>query len=80
MKFLEIKEDVSVAIDKIEAIEATDTMTSRVYTISGIAYESPFPKDVLLQLIEMQHESSDDGEVVEQLKLMNNSHQMWAGR
>lgn len=56
-------------------------MTCRVYTIAGISYESPFPKDVLLQLIELQNDGGDSNEeVVEQLKLMNNSHQMFAGR
>ena len=53
MRFIEIREGVSVDIDQIEVVEKKDDLTSIVYTHHN-AYETNFPYMALLQLLEMQ--------------------------
>ena len=52
MKFIEIAENLSIRIDEIEAIgKGESDLTSIVHTHHSL-YNSTFPYDVLLQLLE----------------------------
>lgn len=55
MRFIEIKDGFSIAIDKIETIEAIDDLTSRVHTSSS-SYVANFPYLILLQILEREIE------------------------
>lgn len=53
LKYIEIKEGLSVKVDDIEAVGYGDNeFTSRVYTHHN-AYDSTFPYMVLLELLEI---------------------------
>jgi len=56
MRFIELLDGQSVAIDKIESIEKVSEYTARVRTTSGRYYESGFPYFNLLQIIESEVE------------------------
>ena len=63
MKYIEIKEGLSIRVDEIEAIGLGDNdLTSMVYTHHN-AYKSTFPYNVLLELLmaktHEEEESSD---------------------
>jgi hypothetical protein len=77
MRFLEIREGLHLDVDKIEAIEDFGG-GSKIYTTTGISYDSVFPRNVLVQIIEAGEVNNED-EVLEQLKLINNNHQYFNG-
>ena len=78
MKFLEIREGLSVAIDKIESVEDFG-MGSKVNTTIGVQYESVFPRNILLQLIEDSIEQNLDEKILEQLVQLNSNNQYYSG-
>lgn len=53
MQYIELRDGFSVRKDAIEAIERKDELTSIVKTNFN-SYESVFPYDVLLQLLERE--------------------------
>ena len=59
MKFIEIKEGLSVSREDILAIEKMEEFTCKVHTIIG-SFDSSFPYITLLQILE--EETPDDTE------------------
>lgn len=60
MKFLEVRDGVSVKVDKIVAVERGDTeLTSKVVTPSG-TFDSGFPYITLLSILEGEHEKESE--------------------
>ncbi len=53
MKYIEIVEGLSIRVDAIEAVEKKEDLTSIVRTQFN-SYDSTFPYDVLLQLLERE--------------------------
>jgi len=53
MKYIEIADGISLRIEAIEAIERKDDLSSLVRTQFN-TYDSAFPYDVLLQLLERE--------------------------
>ena len=51
MRFIEIREGISIDINEIEAIEDKDKLNSKIYTHHN-TYTSTFPRTALIQLIE----------------------------
>ena len=70
MKFIEVREGLSLAVDKIEAIEQSD-LGSKIYTSTGVVYDSVFPKNILLQLMETGEVENRDQEIVDELKKLS---------
>ena len=58
MKYIEIREGLSIAADKIEAVEYLTELTCKVIT-KFQSYEANFPYLVLLQLLEERDEERD---------------------
>lgn len=52
MKYIEVKDGICVATDKIEAITKLTELTSLVYVESGMQYEANFPYNVLIDILE----------------------------
>jgi hypothetical protein len=73
---LEIREGISVAIDKIESIE-TIPEGSRIW-VNGIAYETAFPRNILIHFIETG-EISKDEQILEQVTKLVDNNQYFAG-
>ena len=73
MQFIEIKDGLSIAVDKIEAIEEVDNLGCRVYTSTGVAYESAFPKNVLLSIIEHGGLNKEDRILEQVTKIADNN-------
>ena len=59
MKFIEIKEGVSVAKDEIIALVKIDEYTTRLYTKVG-EFEANFPYMTLLQILENEREDINE--------------------
>jgi hypothetical protein len=70
MKFIELRDGLSVCADEIEAvIRNEDGMTSTVYTTSN-TYTSTFPYEVLLSLLERQSEEPEQKQELNILKTL----------
>lgn len=66
MKFIEIREGLSVRKDEIISVEQLDGMTSRINTESQ-SFESNFPYTTILMLLEKDRiEESIGGRVLQQ--------------
>ena len=73
MRFIEIRDGVSIDIDEIEVVEKKDEYTTTIYTHHNV-YEANFPYMALLQLLAMETE------VPKSEKVEVNAHeQFWAG-
>jgi hypothetical protein len=80
MKYIELSEGLSVAIDKIEAVQDDlNGMGSKVYTITGAIYDCDFPRKLLLELIETGQIDNTNNEVLEELKKLNGNAQHFSG-
>jgi len=70
MEFIELREGLSVRIEEIEAvIRNADGMTSTVYTCNN-NYESTFPYEVILSLIQQKKEEPGRKEELNILKTL----------
>ncbi len=76
MRFIEIKEGFSIAIDKIEAIERTGEFTSKVHTHFN-AHEANFPYITLLRLLEEPEPRKE--KVMNKLEAVLDQSQHFAG-
>ena len=65
MKFIEVSEGLSIRIDEIEAISKREDMVSTVHTHHN-SYDSTFPYEVLLSLIEREYETSEEAPTKEE--------------
>ena len=72
MRFIEIKEGVSVDIDQIEVLERKDDFTTTIYTHHNV-YEANFPYMTLLQLLETEEKPQ------EAQTRINQFEQYWGG-
>ena len=77
MRFLEIREGLHLDVDKIEAIEDFGG-GSKIYTTTGVSYDSVFPRNVLVSLIETGEVNRDD-QILSELQLMNKEKQYFSG-
>ena len=60
MKFLEVKDGICVATDKIEAITMLTELTSVVIAESGQSYEANFPYRVLIDILESSKDKQEE--------------------
>jgi len=56
LRYIEIQDGQSIAIDKIEAIKRIDDFRSNIYTHYNI-YEANFPYTVLIEILESEGEN-----------------------
>ena len=78
MRFLDISDEVSVNIDKIEAIARVDEYTSEVITTAN-RYQAGFPFETLVMMLEsIKDRNSEDtqDQMLEQLKTLTKTNQM----
>ena len=78
MRFIEVKEGVSIDIDQIESLEKKDDFTTTVYTHHHV-YEASFPYMALLQLLEMETQNIQESQNKQQETVINPYEQHWAG-
>ena len=70
MKFVRIRDNLKVAVDKIEAVETQDESSCLVY-VAGTVFKSNMPSISLLQLIEISSENETDKEEKKEKVLEN---------
>ena len=71
MRFIEIKDGVSIDIDQIEVVERKEDLTSTVYTHHNV-YETNINYNALLELLEKERTESEKAPI-------NPFQQHWAG-
>ena len=70
MKFIRIREGLSVAVKKIEAVETKDESSCLVY-VAGTIFKCSMPSKTLLQLIEVTSENETEKEEKKEKVLEN---------
>ena len=80
MKYIEIKEGLSIRLDEIEAIEKVNEYNSTVYTHHNL-YASTFPYMTLISLLEAEGEEEDrkDSQVTDNINQLAKYQQHWIG-
>jgi hypothetical protein len=82
MRFLKIKDGVCINVERVEALEIIDQLHTRVYMTNGVAYESMFPYETLVTLLEIKEEKPEsdvDTEILKKLNTMAENSQSFAG-
>jgi len=59
LRFLQVKEGLSIVVDDIKMIKKTGDLTTKVHTISNV-YEIPIPYDILISKLQEGEEGITD--------------------
>ena len=80
MKYLEIKEGLSIKVEEIEAIERVDEYNCTIYTNHNL-YASTFPYMTLLSIVENANEEKEkeDMQMKQNIKQLATYQQHWVG-